>query len=84
MLATKPQRKFQLWWRADGRLLAVMTLRRTSPAEAQLDAALYQLFQPGDHHIAELELAMVLYGWLPGLPTFVADGKFGLWITPRR
>ena len=58
-----------------------VTLRRTSPAEAQavfissslihrrrlsfvaeVDAALYQLFQPGDHHIAQLELAMILYG----------------------
>ena len=38
---------------------------------------LYQLFQPGDHHIAQLELAMILYGLVAQPAEF--RGRRGVW-----
>ena len=64
--------------------------RRKSPVEAQavfilfsmahrtdVDATLHQLFQPGDRHIAQLELAMILYGLVAQPSDF--RGKRGIW-----
>ena len=44
---------------------------------ADVDAALYELFQPGDHHIAQLELAMILYGLIARPSDF--RGRRGVW-----
>ena len=33
VLATKPQRKFQLWWRADGRVLAACDAAEDEPCQ---------------------------------------------------
>ena len=50
---------------------------------ANVDAELYQLFQPGDHHIAQLELAMILYGLMARPSDFRGRRGVCSWITPR-
>ena len=97
VLATKPQRRFQLWWRADERVLAANDAAEEEPRQgsggfhlvfldepqkrhsfvANVHAELYQLFQPGDHHIAQLELAMILYGLMARPSEF--RGRRGVW-----
>ena len=44
---------------------------------AVVDHSLYSLFQEGDHHIAQLELAMILYGLLARPAQF--RGRRGIW-----
>ena len=44
---------------------------------AEVNEGLYQLFQPGDHYIAQLELAMLLYGLVARPAEF--RGRRGVW-----